>query len=260
MSEERLDQLAETARNRGLKLIRSRVRTPGKRRFGKVGLTDKGGKAVFGMDDKGPSAKPEEVEEYLRNIGAKDWGASLGVAVMPRKRKTPAKKARPANEAANDREPARKPEPAPPPPPPMPKPKLREAKRGDAAALAKLIRLLEHDVDEKGVRKRIEALTRDKLPPLVVTLDKELVGLCGIHRMVTIHRNEPVGRITILVVDEGCRRQGIGKMLLQAAEEHLRKRGCALIEATSNDRLTAAHGFYRHMGYERTSIRFAKSL
>ena len=112
MSDERLYALAEMARNRGLKLVRSRVRTPGKRRFGKVGLTDAGGKAVFGMDDKGPNAAPEEAEHYLRNLGAKDWGASLDVAVMPRK------KAKPVREAANDREPEpeRKPtrEPAPP--------------------------------------------------------------------------------------------------------------------------------------------------
>src|SRR5205085_3011013 len=94
MSDERLDALAETARNRGLKLVRSRVRTPGKRRFGKVGLTDAKGKPAFGMDDKGPIARPEEVEDYLRNLGAKDWGASLDVAVLPRKRK-PTKVAHP---------------------------------------------------------------------------------------------------------------------------------------------------------------------
>ena len=261
MSDERLDLLAETARNRGLKLVRSRVRTPGKRRFGKVGLTDARGKAVFGMDEKGPTAKPEEAEEYLRNLGAKDWGASLGVAVMPRKRKASTKKTPAKKEAANDREPAPKP-PPPSPPTPKPKPKLkvRDAKPGDASALVKLMRLLEHDVDEKGIRKRISALIKDKLPPLVATLDKKVVGLCGLHRMVTVHRDEPVGRVTILVVDEECRRKGVGKMLLQAAEDHLRKRGCGLIEATSNDRLTSAHGFYRHMGYERTSIRFAKRL
>jgi GNAT superfamily N-acetyltransferase len=262
---EELDALAETARNRGLKLVRSRVRTPGKRRFGKVGLTDAGGKAVFGMDDKGPNAKPEEVEHYLRNLGAKDWGASLDVAVMPRKRK-----AKPAREAANDREPEPEPKPArprkerraPPPPPPRPEPKLkiRDAKPKDAEELVALIGLLDHQVDVKGVRKRINQLAKDKLAPLVATLDKKVVGLIGIHRMLTIHRDQPVGRITILVVAEKTRKQGIARMLVEAAEQQLKRLGCGIVEVTSNDRLAAAHAFYRHMGYERTSIRFFKKL
>ena len=63
MSDEKLDELAEKARNRGLKLVRSRVRTPNKRRFGKVGLTDKSGKAVFGMDAKDPAANPRHIEK-----------------------------------------------------------------------------------------------------------------------------------------------------------------------------------------------------
>ena len=265
MSEE-LDALAETARNRGLKLVRSRVRTPGKRRFGKVGLTDAGGKAVFGMDDKGPNAKPDEVEHYLRNLGARDWGASLDVAVMPRKRK-----AKPAREAAHDREPEPEPEPArprkerrapPPPPPPKaePKPKIRDAKPKDAEELVALIGLLDHQVDVKGVRKRINQLAKDKLAPLVATLDKKVVGLVGIHRMLTIHRDQPVGRITILVVAEKTRKQGIARMLVEAAEQQLKRLGCGIVEVTSNDRLAAAHAFYRHMGYERTSIRFFKKL
>ena len=262
MSED-LDVLAETPRNRGLKLVRSRVRTPGKRRFGKVGLTDAAGKPVFGMDDNGPTAKPDEVEHYLRNLGARDWGASLDVAVMPRK------KAKPAREAANDREPEPRSEPKPrperpappaPPPKPAPKPKIRDARAKDAEELVALIKLLGHEVDAKGVRKRINQLARDKLAPLVATLDKKVIGLIGIHRMVTIHRNQPVGRITILVVAEKARKQGIARMLVEAAEQQLKKLGCGMVEVTSNDRLAAAHAFYRHMGYERTSIRFAKAL
>ena len=235
-----LDTLAEAARNRGLRLARSRVRTPGKRRFGKAGLADAKGKPVFGMDSKGPIATPEEVEDYLRNLEARDWGESLGEPVRPRKK---AKASRPA-----------------PPPPAKPVPKVRDAKTGDSRSLVALMKLLDHDVDEPGVRKRIGQLARDKLTPLVATLGKQIVGLCGIGRMVAIHRDEPVGRINILVVAEDARGEGVGRLLVEEAERRLKKLGCVMVEITSNDRLTAAHAFYRHLGYERTSLRFAKIL
>lgn len=266
MSDERLDQLAESARNRGLKLARSRVRTPGKRRFGKVGLTDETGKAVFGMDAKGPAAKPEEVEDYLRNLGARDWGASLDVAVMPRKRKPPRKKA--ALEPANDAEPAPrpkpkaepKPKPKPKPAPPPPQPRIRDAKPGDAAALAELITYLGHEITEKAIRKNLKALAKMREAPLVAIAGKRVIGLCGIHRTVTVHRDAPLGRITILVVAEAAQDKGIGRMLVEAAERSLSKAGCKMVEVTSNDRRAKAHAFYRHMGYERTSMRFIKQL
>ncbi|MFL6726374.1 MAG: GNAT family N-acetyltransferase [Sphingomicrobium sp.] len=289
MSDPRLDELAESARNRGLKLVRSRVRTPGKRRFGKVGLTDARGKPVFGMDDKGPTAKPEDVEDYLRNLGANDWGASLDIAVMPRKRKP--KKAAPEamdegvltvrprfaelkeeirrasarreSEAANDREPESKPKRVLTPPPPSKsklRPKIRDAKPSDAPRLVELIHYLGHEIDEKQVRKNLAALKKTGETQLVGTLDKEVVGLCGVGRRVVIHRPAPLGRITALVVAKDAQGLGLGRMLVQAAEEWMRKKGCQLVEVTSNDRRAAAHAFYRHLGYERSSIRFFKKL
>ena len=256
MSDPEIDALAETARNRGLKLVRSRVRTPNKRRFGKVGLTDARGKPVFGMDDKGPIGKPEDVEHYLRNLGARDWGASLDVAVLPRKKKGPGRA------AANDREPAPKPEKTTPPPPQKerPKPKLRDAKPSDAARLVELIHELGHEVTEKQVRKNLAELKKVSETPIVATLDKKVIGLVGMHRMVTVHRAAPVGRIPVLVVAREAQGLGLGRKLVEAVEQWCHKKGCQLIEVTSNDRRADAHAFYRHMGYERSSIRFFKKL
>jgi GNAT superfamily N-acetyltransferase len=254
VSDPRLDALAETARNRGLKLVRSRVRSPEKRRFGKVGLTDKAGKAVFGMDEKGPAAKPEDVEDYLRGLGASDWGASLNVAVLPRKRKST--KVAPA--PANDTEPAPRARPKPAPEPP--KPAIREAKPSDTARLVELITELGHEIDDKGVKKNLATLKKLGETPLVATIGKDVVGLCGVHKTVTVHRGAPLGRITILVVAEEAQRHGLGRMLVEAAEQLLRKAGCKVVEVTSNDRRAPAHAFYRHLGYERSSIRFFKKL
>jgi GNAT superfamily N-acetyltransferase len=252
MSDRRVDELAQSARNRGLKLVRSRVRTPGKRRFGKAGLTDARGKPVFGMDAKGPTATPDEVEHYLRNLGAQDWGASLDVAVLPRKKK------KPKREAANDTEPAEK---KPPPPPnPEPKPQIRDARPADTPRLTELIRELGHDIDEKQVRKNLAALKKSNETPLVATLGKVLVGMCGVGARVVVHRPAPLGRITALVVAKESQGHGIGRMLVEAAEQWMRKRGCGLVEVTSNDRRAEAHAFYRHLGYERSSIRFFKKL
>ena len=249
-----LDQLADAARNRGLKLVRSRVRTPAKRRFGKVGLTDTSGKAVFGMDAKGPTAKPEDIESYLRKLNLKDWGASLDVAAPQRKRTG---KAITPRSAANDEPP--KPKAAPKQKPP-PKPAVRDAKPSDATKLVELIRLLDKNIDEKSVRRNLARLKKDGETPLVATLGNNVVGLCGVSARVMIHRDAPIGRISPLVVAEEAQGHGIGRMLVEAAEAWMRKKGCKLVEVTSNDRRAAAHAFYRHMGYERTSIRFAKDL
>lgn len=259
MSDPRLDALAEAARNRGLKLVRSRVRTPGKRHFGMVGLTDGSGKPVFGIGAEGPTGKPEDAEAYLRNLNTNDWGASLDVAAPQRKRtgKAPREK----KPAANDES---APTPSKPKPPTRPKPALkpfvRDARPADAGTLVELMKLLGHEVDTAGVRRRLAALAKQGLPQLVAAVGKDVVGLVGTHAMTAIHRGQPVGRITILIVSEAHREKGIGRLLVEAAEDQLKRFGCGLVEITSNDRLTAAHAFYRHLGYERTSLRFCKAL
>lgn len=232
--------------------MRSRVRTPGKRRFGKVGLTDPKGKAVFGMDAKGPTAGPEEVEHYLRNLGARDWGASLDVAVLQRKRKSSKAPRRAANDGG--------PEPKRPTNRKPPERKVRDAKPSDMSQLLDLIHELEHPLSEKQVRNNLAALKKLGETPLVATLDGKVVGLCGISSRVVIHRAAPLGRITALAVAKEAQGEGIGRMLVEAAEAWMRKQGCQLVEVTSNDRRSEAHAFYRHLGYERTSIRFFKKL
>jgi GNAT superfamily N-acetyltransferase len=134
---------------------------------------------------------------------------------------------------------------------------VRAAGVDDAVQLVALIGLLDHQVSVAGVRER---LFNGGMPTLVAVEDETVIGLCGLHLMSAIHREEPVGRVTILVVVKEKRGAGIGRLLIEAAERTLVDAGCGIVEVTSNDRLVEAHRFYRAMGYARTSQRFAKTL
>lgn len=139
-------------------------------------------------------------------------------------------------------------------------PEIRTARPADAKALAELIKFLGHAIDEKTVRANVAQLAKAGEAPLVAAECGQVLGLCGTHTTLTVHRDAPLGRITILVVAEEAQGRGIGRLLVEAAEGRLRKAGCKLVEVTSNDRRADAHVFYRRMGYERTSIRFIKTL
>jgi ribosomal protein S18 acetylase RimI-like enzyme len=137
---------------------------------------------------------------------------------------------------------------------------VREAKAEDASGIVALLQFLGHPVSEAKVLDNLERLFALSETPLIADDNGQVLGLIGVHIMVTVHRDTPVGRIPVLVVREDLHGRGIGRMLVRAVEERLREAGCALIEVTSNNSRGDAHRFYERLGYEITSSRFAKRL
>jgi GNAT superfamily N-acetyltransferase len=68
--------------------------------------------------------------------------------------------------------------------------------------------------------------------------------------------------ISGLVVDQNVRSRGIGKMLLDSAEQWARSVGCDAISVRSNIKRDRAHRFYINNGYEhvKTQKEFRKRL
>lgn len=250
------DRLREAAANRGLKLVKSRVRTPGKGDHGRYGLTDAGGARLLGFGKSGLTATAEEVEDYLHKGAAADWKTSLRAAgakppPRPKKRVPP----EPEPRAARKRAPEPEPEPEPDPQPLS----VRPARPADCEAIAGLVSSLGFEATPDDIAGRLDALRKAREAPLVAE-QGEVIGVLAWHVTPVLHRPKPVGRITMMVVAEGERRRGIGRALVEAACGEMRRKGCGLIEVTSNVDLSGAHGFYRRLGFERTSYRFAKGL
>lgn len=239
MAEEgRDDRLREAAANRGLKLVKSRVRTPGKGDYGRFGLTDPAGKKLLGFGKSGLTATAADIEDYLHKGAEADWKSSL--------------------RAAGGKAKARARKPAPPPEPePEPPLAIRPARPADAAAIAALLAGTRFAATEAEIAARLPGLKKE--PPLVAERGA-VIGFLTWHVTPVLHRPTPVGRITMMEVAEKERRRGVGRALVEAALGRLRAKGCGLVEVTSNADLSGAHAFYRKLGFERTSYRFAKRL
>ena len=142
----------------------------------------------------------------------------------------------------------------------MTEPAIRPAEPRDSAALARLIGQLEYQVTPEEVTERLAVMTAEGRLVLVAELDGRVIGCLSTSVMRVLHRPAPVGRISMMVVEEGQRNRGIGAALVRAAETALAARGCYMVEVTSHVRRTDAHRFYERLGYERTSVRLAREI
>ena len=126
--------------------------------------------------------------------------------------------------------------------------------------LARLIGELGYAIEAAEAVERLAAMAAVGRAVLVAELDGAVVGCLSTSAMRVLHRPAPVGRISMMVVDETWRSRGIGAALVRAAERALAAQGCYMVEVTSHVRRTEAHRFYERLGYEKTSVRLAREL
>ena len=138
---------------------------------------------------------------------------------------------------------------------------IRPPTTSDAPALSRLMEELGYPSEVNDIPRRLTALERH---PGVLTLVAELhgrvVGAMTVHVYPAIHVTAPVAQLTVLVVADELRGRGIGRELVARAEEFAREHGATRISLTSALHRTAAHGFYKLLGYEHTGVRLVKTF
>jgi len=106
----------------------------------------------------------------------------------------------------------------------------------------------EYDKDKTVERMQyILTHTRDKI--FVAQLNNEVVGYVHASDYECTY-SDSLKNILALVVDESKHDFGIGKQLLNAAEQWAKEDGSGGVRLVSGFNREKAHGFYQHCGYE----------
>ena len=139
--------------------------------------------------------------------------------------------------------------------------RVRDATPADAPAMARLLGELGYPADAGVMPARLAAVASGGgITFLVVAPDDRVVGLASVATLSTLHVDAPVCYITALVAAPDTRGQGVGRLLVSAAEQWARARGCVRLSVTSAEHRADAHAFYPRCGLPYSGRRFTRIL
>lgn len=138
---------------------------------------------------------------------------------------------------------------------------VREALQSDAARIAALAGQLGYEVPVAHVERQIGRINDERTVFVAVVPRAGVVGWIGValrEAVIDSARADIEG----LVVEDEYRGNGIGQLLVEAAETWARRRGCTSMRLVSNVVRERAHEFYKRLGYDvlKTQHAFKKTL
>ena len=129
---------------------------------------------------------------------------------------------------------------------------VRRAKRMDESSIADLADQLGYPCALPEIRARMARIMQDEDQSILVAeqADSKVVGWVHVFiaRRLIVETFVEIGG---LIVAEGQRGSGVGKVLLEAAEDWARDREVSGMRVRSNFIRKEAHRFYKRLGYRR---------
>ncbi len=120
---------------------------------------------------------------------------------------------------------------------------------------------LGYQCDKTLVKLRISQLDEKREAVFVAVYGGQIAGFIHVERYNTLYF-ETMANILGLAVSTKFRKHGIGKALVEKAEDWANENDIALMRLNSGATRSGAHEFYRHLGYssEKNQLRFVKRL
>lgn len=127
---------------------------------------------------------------------------------------------------------------------------IRAATEDDAACIARLSHTLGYAATEEVVRRRLNAMlgSKNDLILVAVNVAGAPIGWLQAHASHVIESGFRV-EIAGLIVSPDARRCGVGRALVNRAEEWAQQLGAEAIVVRSNVQRVESHAFYPALGY-----------
>lgn len=139
-------------------------------------------------------------------------------------------------------------------------PEIRPARSSDATALAQLTHELGYDASPAMISARLMTLlASERYEILVAEGETGLLGWVVVERRITLEFGERA-EVTGLVVSAQARRSGIGRGLINGAENWARRRRLGSIFVRSDVNRGPSHPFYESLGFHRRKTQHVYEL
>ena len=140
-------------------------------------------------------------------------------------------------------------------------PLIREMEARDIPAAVELVgQLTGRAISAADMQNRLEWVQCSLIDWLYVCEVKgQVLGLLGFRLREQMESVSRYGEVYLIVIHAGARRQGIGRALMDFAEQLARDKDCIGTWLVSGlKRQDEAHRFYEDLGYQVTGYRFVK--
>jgi N-acetylglutamate synthase-like GNAT family acetyltransferase len=138
---------------------------------------------------------------------------------------------------------------------------IRPATLSDTQAVKELFQeLIGRPLSDEDVINRMKYVQNSPIDSLFVyDLNNKIIGLLAFRIRENIEENSRFGEISVIVVKSESRKKGIGKKLMEYAEQVAHEKGCIGTWLVSGfGREEHAHPFYKELGYTINGYRFIK--
>ena len=129
---------------------------------------------------------------------------------------------------------------------------IRKPELNDAAQVAFLMEQLGYPIDEENMKKNIQLYsTFPHQKAWIAVCENQIIGCIAVAIVHYFHASRSILRVIAMIVDQDHRRKGIGKKLMEVAEEYALSMGCSHVELSSgaHRKKLGSHDFYRSLGY-----------